>query len=159
MYYRATLFGGLCGEVDFKCDSVEEALEKAKEWAVEGDWDSDLETFWVELDLIAYDENYNIVQVITEQIPLHPEDPFCMEDEAGVHEWTDDHSIVGGIEENPGVWGNGGGVFIQRACKKCGMLFEENTWATNPNTGEQGLYARKYVPRYYTGIEQEINFP
>ena len=54
------------------------------------------------------------------------------------------HEVVGGLEENPGVWGNGGGVIIHEVCQTCGVHRHTNTWAQNPVNGKQGLESVSY---------------
>ena len=71
------------------------------------------------------------------EFTLHPAMPDC---ETGhEHDFISPHSIVGGIEENPGVWGHGGGVIIHEVCRWCGTLRITDTWAQDPQTGEEGL--------------------
>lgn len=60
------------------------------------------------------------------------------------HDWHAAHSVVGGIEENPGVWGHGGGATITRHCAHCGAYQITDTWAQDPATGEQGLTSIEY---------------
>ena len=37
------------------------------------------------------------------------------------HEWSSNWNLVGGIKENPGVWGIGGAaISIKEACPHCG---------------------------------------
>lgn len=64
-------------------------------------------------------------------------EPLCPSNEDG-HEWTATVEREGGLAENPGVWGNGGGVVIHEHCKHCDMLRVRDTWATNPDDGSQG---------------------
>jgi hypothetical protein len=52
------------------------------------------------------------------------------------HEWRSPYSVVGGLKENPGVWGNGGGVKCTEVCAHCGTYRETDTWAQNPSSGE-----------------------
>ncbi len=49
----------------------------------------------------------------------HPEAPRCKDD--GEHDWRRPIEIVGGLEENPGVVGHGGGVIIREVCSHCGV--------------------------------------
>lgn len=93
-------------------------------------FDADGEARWIDVD-----------GPITAQ--LDPDEPEC-ESEHG-HLWSDRHEIVGGIESNPGVWGHGGGVKITRVCLRCGCKRVEDSWAQNPETGEQGLDAVEYI--------------
>jgi len=43
------------------------------------------------------------------------------------HRWTADHASVGGLKENPGVFGDNGGVLIVEACG-CGAQRKMTTW-------------------------------
>jgi hypothetical protein len=86
------------------------------------------------------------VRVIVEgdlwEIAIHPKSPPC---EGASHKWESPHSVLGGLRENPGVWGNGGGVIIRECCAHCGAFRETDTWATDPATGEQGLTSVAYA--------------
>lgn len=66
--------------------------------------------------------------------------PACSADE---HEWVAPYEVVGGLKENPGVWGKGGGLIMHRVCAHCGCLQTHDTWATGPG-GEQGLSVTTY---------------
>lgn len=155
MRCEALLFGGDCGETTFEGSSIKELVEEAVDWAEGGDWDSDLQTCWVDLTLKVYTDEGEPIETIFKQVTIEPEEPLCEGDEDGSHNWVDEHEIVGGIKENPGCWGHGGGVIIQRACTKCGMLREEDTWAQNRNNGQQGLYSIKYVPGHFDILGKE----
>lgn len=49
------------------------------------------------------------------------------------HEWQSPQWL-GGVKENPGVWGHGGGVIVHEVCE-CGARKITDTWANNgPNT-------------------------
>lgn len=74
-------------------------------------------------------------------ITIEPDEPECSAD---AHDWKTPHSVLGGIKENPGVWGNGGGVIAREVCAHCGRYRETNTWAQRRDTGEQGLTEVKY---------------
>ena len=54
------------------------------------------------------------------------------------HDWTATRAVEGGLEENPGVFGNGGGVVIHTHCTRCPATRTEDTWATDPSDGSQG---------------------
>jgi hypothetical protein len=51
------------------------------------------------------------------------------------HEWASDHDVVGGLKENPGVWGHGGGVTTRRHCRHCGTYRVTDTWADDGRGG------------------------
>lgn len=78
---------------------------------------------------------------------LDPEEPEC--DHEDGHDWQRPHEILGGLKENPGVWGNGGGIIANSCCMRCGCKRTWNSWAQNPETGEQGLDSVEYEPGAY----------
>lgn len=75
---------------------------------------------------------------------FEPPEPDCAGGDE--HDWQAPISVLGGVRENPGVWGHGGGVIIREVCANCGVYKETDTWAQNPDTGEQGLESVKYEP-------------
>lgn len=83
----------------------------------------------------------------THTIAVDPAEPDCVAGEA--HDWAAPHDIVGGIAENPGVWGNGGGIVMRLACLRCGCGSTVDTWAQDPQTGEQGLTSTSYAEGHY----------
>jgi len=72
------------------------------------------------------------------------EEPDCIGKRE--HDWKSPLSIVGGVKENPGVYGHGGGVVITEICAHCGAYRETDTWAQDSQTGEQGLHETTYRP-------------
>jgi hypothetical protein len=42
------------------------------------------------------------------------------------HDWRTPHSVVGGLRENPGVWGVGAGVAEHFVCSRCGAYKVEH---------------------------------
>jgi hypothetical protein len=75
-------------------------------------------------------------------ITLDAEEPECKDGED--HDWRSPYSVLGGIKENPGVWGHGGGVAIKEVCAHCGKYKITDTWAQRSDTGEQGLRSERY---------------
>jgi hypothetical protein len=75
---------------------------------------------------------------------FQPDEPDC--DGEYDHDWQSPYSVLGGIRENPGVWGHGGGVIIREVCVHCGKYKETDTWAQDMGTGEQGLLSVRYEP-------------
>jgi hypothetical protein len=59
-------------------------------------------------------------------------EPECSSDE---HDWQTPHHVLGGLRENPGVWGNGGGVCCSYVCRHCGMYRHTDTWADDGHGG------------------------
>ena len=86
----------------------------------------------------------------SESVRIDPAEPQC----SSVHDWQSPIEIVGGIKENPGCWGHGGGVIIEEVCLHCGCGRTTDTWAQNPETGEQGLHSLKYeLGKYSEQVE------
>ena len=75
-------------------------------------------------------------------VTIDPDEPECEGGED--HDWRSPHSVLGGIKENPGVWGHGGGAIIKEVCACCGRYKITDTWAQNPENGEQGLTSVEY---------------
>lgn len=73
-------------------------------------------------------------------ITIDPEEPSCDKEE---HAWERPIEIVGGCDQNPGVYGHGGGVVITEVCAHCGAIRETDTWGTAP-WGEQGYTVITY---------------
>lgn len=74
-------------------------------------------------------------------VSIEPEAPHCLADE---HDWQSPHSVLGGSEENPGVWLHGGGAIIRECCAHCGWYRVTDTWAQRRDTGAQGLTDVRY---------------
>jgi hypothetical protein len=81
-------------------------------------------------------------------VAIEPTEPDCDAGEA--HDWASPQSIVGGIDENPGVQGHGGGVIATEVCLRCGCRRDTDTWAQCRETGEQGLTAVEYTVGEYS---------
>jgi len=76
-----------------------------------------------------------------ETVTLHPDEPECSR---AAHSWCSPYVLVGGDESNPGVRGHGGGVLIHTVCRHCLVSRWRDTWAQNPENGEQGLESISY---------------
>ena len=64
------------------------------------------------------------------------EDDLPTEGDEG-HAWRSPHALVGGLKENPGVFGSGGGVTIHEVCVRCGLHRHTDTWDQSwTGTGE-----------------------
>lgn len=125
------------GDIEIEADS---ALEAAQEFVDGGDWGEITKTSWV--TVYVTEKNPEISDLVeAHTIELNPDEPKC---EEGEHDWRSPYSVLGGIKENPGVWGNGGGVIIREVCCKCGCYKITNTWDQNPENGEQGLTSVSY---------------
>ena len=133
-------------------------LEIPKRWRVKAydDWDEhdeppDPEELW---DSVMPGEataryHYAVIDTWTgeksdEVHTVEPVEPECI-DGGTEHRWDSPFAIVGGIKDNPGVHGKGGGVLIHKVCRRCGSHRHTDTWATDPETGEQGLESVSYA--------------
>jgi hypothetical protein len=134
--------------ITIEADGAEEACE---EYVSTGDWGDRSSTSWVSVSAwqTGIDADGDVVQVNQEHhsITIEAEEPTC--DHADGHDWQSPHAIVGGLQENPGVWGHGGGVLIYQCCMRCGCGRVTDTWAQNPANGEQGLRSVEYTPGEY----------
>jgi hypothetical protein len=131
-------------EVEYAhCDTLNEA---ANEYVEDGDWGDDRsKTDWV--DVYAWHRwKLGEIEIDEERecftVEIKPEEPECTE--GNEHEWCSPFDVLGGIKENPGVWGNAGGVIIHEVCRHCGCLKTTDTWAQRSDTGEQGLTSVEY---------------
>lgn len=119
-----------------------EAREAAEAAIREGDYGKIASTIWVDARIGSETDHE---ETLTAQID--PEEPDCADGKE--HDWQSPHEIVGGLKENPGVWGHGGGVKINECCMNCGAGKFTDTWAQRPDTGEQGLISIRYEEGTY----------
>jgi hypothetical protein len=131
--YKCT--DGSVAAEEIEASSPEEA---AREWVEWNDFASGESTQWIEVK-VEDDDGY--VEEVTVQ--LDPDEPECSCKDG--HDWQSPHSVLGGLEENPGVRGHGGGVIMTEVCAHCGRYRETDTWAQRPDTGEQGLRSVTYA--------------
>jgi hypothetical protein len=127
-----------------EADSLADALEEAKSNVDAANYNEIESTIWVEV--CARCEETDEEDSAT--VALDPDPPECESDRN--HDWQSPHAILGGLEENPGVWGHGGGVIMQEVCTHCGCGKTTDTWAQNPENGIQGLTSVSYKPGKYT---------
>ena len=121
---------------------AESAQEACQEWVDTGDWGNNAKTTWVTCHATPIGEDGEPVgDAESHTMELEPTEPECC---GGTHEWASPLSVVGGSKGNPGVWGNGGGVIITCVCRHCGCYLVTDTWAQNPENGEQGLTSTEY---------------
>lgn len=163
------------GNAAIECPTAETGAEAAQEYVDSGDWrwdDDEPKTMWIHVNAwqrgLGVDENGEVVEVEANQeshtIALDPEVPECERDSRGDvsdHDWQTPRAIVGGLEENPGCWGKGGGIVQEEVCTRCGLTRITDTWAQNPETGEQGLLsvaydADRYVDEVSTWMDGRI---
>jgi len=125
-----------------QADSLEDALELARDWARDGSWDHrcEVDVFAVELDPLADDGRDRRGAEVgdrawtTVEVGEDPPEPECSEDE---HDWQAPHDVVGGLRENPGVWSAGGTTMtFHRVCAHCGLHRHETCHGAQRNRGQ-----------------------
>lgn len=134
--------------------TIEAAREAALEEGDASKWETSTETTWTDVQIIEAEDGYEDVVVDTVVVTTDPEEPDCTDDED--HDWQSPVDIVGGCEENPGVFGSGGGVHIHEVCLHCGCERIIDTWAQRRDTGEQGLRSVEYIEGKYADEVEAI---
>jgi hypothetical protein len=137
MKYKVT--DGTC-DVDIEAESAEAACQA---WVDGGDWDNGNKTTWITCRAIPLGADGERLDDESEShtIEIEPTAPECSAD---AHEWVAPYSVLGGLKENPGVRGHGGGVILTRVCQHCGRYRLVDTWAQNPENGKEGLESTEY---------------
>ena len=138
------------GNAEVRYRYASSGREAAELYVDGGDWGDRSETSWIGVYawqigyMIDADGDLVILEIGREQhtIELPAEEPDC--EEGHDHDWRSPHSVLGGLAENPGVSGHGGGVIIREVCAHCGRYRITDTWAQDRSTGEQGLRSVSY---------------
>lgn len=132
--------GGIVKKIKATCDDGAKLL--AIKWMREG-YSTDGETYWVKVQVFSgWHSQNSATRIATHKVAIHPQEPECTKKQ---HKWIAPHEVVGGLEDNPGVWGHGGGVRIHDLCKHCGVHRHVDTWAQDRSDGEQGLTSTRFV--------------
>ena len=124
-----------------EADSMEDALEQAREWLLGVEWGTSQGTIRVSATVTGpHGEEREAA------VTIDPEEPECPEGDE--HDWQRPHELVGGLEENPGVWGHGGGITSIDVCMRCGLRKLVDTWADDGHGGhmESTRYEQGEVP-------------
>jgi hypothetical protein len=127
----------------------EAARDAARAWTRSVSWDTSSGTLFVAVTISRETDDGYVSGRGSDQeerltVAVDPEAPACSSSEG--HHWARPHEIVGGLEENPGVRGHGGGVITTECCVRCGCARVTDGWATDPTTGKQGLTSVTYEP-------------
>ena len=132
---------------EITAESAEEAIEIARENIDRSNYPDCKGTLWIAVRASCEETGEDDSDTVT----LDEDAPDCAD--GAEHDWQSPHSLVGGLTENPGVHGNGGGVIITEVCAHCGCKRVTDTWAQNPETGEQGLRSVAYEEDAFTAEE------
>lgn len=130
-------------EVKIDADTPTEAAEAYVRGGDYGEGPSWVIVYVQEIDETTREEIDDRYRV---RVTVEADEPSCTESE---HDWQSPYEILGGLRENPGVIGHGGGVIIEEVCMHCGCARTTDTWAQDRATGEQGLESVSYEPGKY----------
>lgn len=130
----------------FEAKDMAAALAQAEELISYGEWGEHEATIWIRGRVDELDAAGATVASKTVVVGLDPEEPDCI---TGDHDWQSPYEILGGLRENPGVWGHGAGCIIHEVCMHCGAAQITDTWAQDPETGKQGLTSVRYEEGRY----------
>lgn len=97
------------------------------------------ETTWIDIQVC----DMLTEETASTEMEIDPPEPECTE---GEHDWRSPYSVLGGLRENPGVWGHGAGVIIKTVCAHCGAYMIRDTWAQRPDNGVEGYESVAYQP-------------
>jgi hypothetical protein len=140
----------LGGEEIIHARNAREAAEKFAEGFFDDPPDPEEGTCFAKVNVQEIedeDDPYPEVFVNSVYIPIDPPEPEC-EYKSG-HRWEAPHEVVGGLKENPGVFGHGGGEIIYRVCSRCGMYRIVDTWpdrVPDHHRNEPGARTIRYAP-------------
>jgi len=95
--------------------------EAIDEWLGD-DYDTGGAEKTIVVEIVAYsvdDHGEPDEELATKTFPIDPPEPDCVELEE--HDWCAPHSLLGGLGENPGVFGgHGGRITSTDVCRHCG---------------------------------------
>lgn len=138
-------------DADAAAESQTDALE---DWIKDGNWGEFTSTIWINGYVRAYQLNADGEEIEDDDegsasitVEFDPAEPDCINGEE--HDWQAPIELVGGIESNPGVQANGGGVICTEVCVRCGCGKTRDSWAQNPSNGVQGLNSIEFKAGEY----------
>lgn len=123
-----------CHYDTIEADDAAEALERAKANVHRANYPDIEGSMWIDVRVECEESG----ETASGTVRLDEPEPECSESE---HSWASPYEVFGGLKENPGVWGHGGGVIIKELCKHCGC--ERTT-----DTRAQRLSARYTTVHY-----------
>jgi hypothetical protein len=109
-----------------EASDLEEAKTRAQEWLDGGNW-GDVEEY-VEVKITDEAGTETTVELVVGAAPV----PDCRK--GSDHTWESPFELLGGLEENPGVWGlQGTQLKIIEVCCQCGCYRQTITKSTPDN--------------------------
>ena len=123
-----------------EAESIEDAMQQAREWAAEGSYE---ERVMVRVSVHEVDEDGEWLsdgesdsdEVAAGPEPKPPATDCGTEDED--HDWQRPQELVGGLNENPGVFSTGGTrLDFHEVCARCGLRKHSWDQGTQRNPGD-----------------------
>ena len=143
--YRMELERGQGGSEIVRARSLAAVIRRARKWCDE-DWSTveEEDVIYAHIDIYRLDHpsDPDAWAVHSEHRQVGMTAPDCIGDEE--HDWQAPYEIVGGITENPGCWGDGGGVRCRAVCALCGAYRQSGNWGQCMEDGVQGLDWESY---------------
>lgn len=133
------------GEKVLDATNWDDAIAEAKADTREV-YDRDTATYWVDFKVGPVGGEPEDYREFT--LAIEPEEPECVHEDG--HDWQAPYWLLGGLKENPGVWGKGGGTIRHECCMRCGCRKTVDNWAQRRDTGEQGLCSTEYEEGCYS---------
>lgn len=110
--------------------TAKSAKQAAQEYVDTGDWGDRTSTIWIDVHCWRQTKAGRKIDEESHTVELDPQEPACIE---AAHDWRE-----------MSLRGNGGGVICVDKCRHCNWQRTTDTWAQNPQTGEQGLASVSY---------------
>jgi hypothetical protein len=129
--------------------SAADALEEARSNVDRANYTPD-GALWIDIRVVCEETG----EEDSAEVVLDEDEPDCEDGEE--HDWQSPHEILGGLKENPGVWGKGGGVIMTSVCMRCGCGRHTDTWAQRPDNGVQGYTVVTYEAGEFEDEVSEI---
>jgi hypothetical protein len=118
-----------------EADTIGQALEQAREWAADGGYESRVMVGVRVIELDADGEQTDNQLSAEVEAGPEPEAPKCADGQE--HDWQSPYEVVGGIKENPGVWGSSGTrLTVREVCAHCGYYRVTQHTGSQRNPGE-----------------------
>ena len=115
MRFKVTIENSELGETEIIAKNFDKAEEKARDWVREGDYSDLTQEEYVHFTVRnAKGEERKFQQVVG-----GPDEPLCKNQ--AEHDWRSPTELVGGLDNNPGVFSESNGHFrYEEVCSRCG---------------------------------------
>ncbi len=118
-----------------EAEDMADALEQAEERWQDGSWD---EKCIISVRVAELDDDgkeTGEVDYVDVECGEDEPEPECTDDDG--HDWQRPHAIVGGLDNNPGVWSTGGTTIVAKSvCCHCGKYRVETSYGSQRNPGQ-----------------------